>query len=115
MPNRRNNVMASLIQGHPLGWLANKMCMSSRQVQRVFQENQTSFAKVMRAKRFRLVADRLRNSKWGEKVRISEIAYGAGFRDLSNFNRGFKLHFGQAPREYIDTAPSYRNEMVAES
>ncbi len=84
-----------------LGWLANKMCMSSRQLQRVFQENETSFAKLMRAKRFQLVADRLSNN-WSEKIRISEIALGAGFRDISNFNRGFKYHFGQSPRDYIE-------------
>ena len=87
-----------------LGWLANKMCMSQRQVQRVFQEKETNFAKVMRAKRFHLVAEQLRSNKWGEKVRISEIAFGAGFRDLSNFNRGFKFHFGQAPRDYIEAS-----------
>ena len=96
-----------------LGWLANKMCMSPRQVQRIFQENDTSFAKVMRAKRFRLVAQRISNSKLGEKIRISEVAYSAGFRDLSNFNRGFKFHFGQAPREYIETSSSAHTEIAA--
>ncbi len=98
-----------------LGWLANKMCMSTRQVQRIFQQNETSFAKLIREKRFRLVAERLRNNKLGKKMRISEIAYGAGFRDLSNFNRGFKHHFGQAPRDYIDNALSSHNAISASS
>jgi AraC family transcriptional regulator, positive regulator of tynA and feaB len=31
---------------------------------------------------------------------IAEIAYAAGFRDISYFNRLFKRNHGMAPREF---------------
>ena len=31
---------------------------------------------------------------------ISEIAYRAGFNDLSTFNREFRRHFGATPSEF---------------
>ena len=35
-----------------------------------------------------------------EDTRIIEIAFGAGFGDVSNFNRAFRAEFGVAPRAY---------------
>jgi AraC family transcriptional regulator of arabinose operon len=32
--------------------------------------------------------------------RISQIAYGVGFNDISNFNHAFKKKFGMAPGRY---------------
>jgi len=32
--------------------------------------------------------------------RISQIAYGVGFGDVSNFNHSFKRRFGMSPRQY---------------
>ena len=31
---------------------------------------------------------------------ITRIAFDAGFRSISQFNRQFKSHYGQSPREY---------------
>ncbi|TSE08587.1 MULTISPECIES: helix-turn-helix domain-containing protein [Aquimarina] len=41
-------------------------------------------------------------SQWllEKKVSISEIAYGCGFNNVSNFNRVFKAHKGCTPTEY---------------
>jgi len=35
-----------------------------------------------------------------QKVRISEIAFAAGFQSLSQFNRSFKKFAGKSPTEY---------------
>jgi len=86
-----------------LDWLANKMNLSPRQIQRIFGKEDSSFVKVVRHKRLNLVADYLRSFGKVEKTRISEIAFGAGFSDLSNFNRSFKSHFGKTPSEYIES------------
>ena len=35
--------------------------------------------------------------------RISQIAYGVGFNDISNFNHAFKKKFGMSPGKYRKT------------
>ena len=35
--------------------------------------------------------------------RISQIAYGVGFNDVSNFNHSFKKRFGMSPGDYRKT------------
>ena len=37
--------------------------------------------------------------------RISQIAYGVGFNDISNFNHAFKKKFGMSPGKYRETPP----------
>ncbi len=82
-----------------LSWLAHKMGLSERQTQRIFEDRDTSFTETVRAKRFRFVAEHLDRIPTVHG-RIAEIAYGAGFQDLSNFNRGFRARFGISPRSY---------------
>ncbi len=35
--------------------------------------------------------------------RISQIAYGVGFNDVSNFNHSFKKSFGMSPGQYRES------------
>jgi len=75
-------------------------------VQRVFQEGNDSFAKAVRSRRLKLVAEKLSTSRAHSRpARISEVAYSVGFRDLSNFNRGFKEQFGYCPRDHVTSGP----------
>jgi signal transduction histidine kinase/ligand-binding sensor domain-containing protein/DNA-binding response OmpR family regulator len=37
-----------------------------------------------------------------KKITISEVAYAAGFRNLSHFSTAFKNFYGMSPSEYID-------------
>ena len=46
--------------------------------------------------RFKNACDLLRNSR----LRISEIAFAAGFQSLSQFNRVFKTFSGKSPTQY---------------
>ncbi len=104
----RFEVAIDLIDSHLTGdyltlpWLAREMGLSERQTQRVFADRDTSFTATVRAKRFRYVTEHLDRIP-AIHGRISEIAYGAGFQDLSNFNRGFKARYGLSPRAYHET------------
>ncbi len=86
-----------------LPWLSRQVGMSSRQLQRMFEFENTSFSSEVRDRRLNAAAARLRSAKTARRIHISEVAYDSGFRDLSNFNRGFKSRFGMAPSEYIQT------------
>ncbi|WP_113910972.1 helix-turn-helix domain-containing protein [Roseovarius dicentrarchi] len=86
-----------------LAWLAHQIGMSTRQVQRLFEAENTSFSSEVRDRRLTAAAARLRSQKTTRRIHISEVAFDSGFRDLSNFNRGFKSRFGMAPREYLET------------
>ncbi len=85
--------------GLKLPWLAKQLGLSTRQAQRLFEEQGTSFREMVRSKRYRFVREQLDRVD-GAHGRIADIAFQAGFRDLSNFNRGFRHRMGMTPREY---------------
>ena len=55
-----------------------------------------NFVEYVARTRFANTCDLLRNSK----LRISEIAFAAGFQSLSQFNRIFKRFSGKSPTQY---------------
>jgi AraC-like DNA-binding protein len=56
----------------------------------------TNFVKYVARTRFANACDLLRNPN----LRISEIAFAAGFQSLSQFNRVFKRFSGKSPTQY---------------
>ncbi len=82
-----------------LPWLAKQIGLSTRQLQRVFRNHDTSFREVLRTKRYRFVTEHL-NRLPNAHGCIATLAFQAGFRDLSNFNRGFRRRLGMTPRDY---------------
>lgn len=78
--------------------LARHHHMSVRQVQRLFEEDGTTFTHHVQAHRLdhvrRVLADPAR-----AHLLIATVAYEAGFSDLTAFNRLFKQHFGVTPGE----------------
>lgn len=82
-----------------LPWVAKQIGLSPRQLQRVFLGQGTSFREVLRSKRYRFVTEHLDRLPTAHGS-IATLAYQAGFRDLSNFNRGFRRRFGLTPRDY---------------
>ena len=54
------------------------------------------FVEYIACARFNTACDLLRNGN----VRVSEIAFAAGFQSLSQFNRVFKRFSGKSPTEY---------------
>lgn len=82
--------------------LASLVHMSRRQLQRDFQNNGTTFTRHLVDRRVKSVAARLRQSaKTGQRPRISDLAYGAGFNDLSYFNREFRKRYDLSPGSYL--------------
>lgn len=77
--------------------VARRQGVTTRYIQRLFEIEGTTFSDFVRDHRLdlalRLLKERDRNST------ITEIAYDAGFSDISSFNRAFRRRFGATPSE----------------
>jgi AraC family transcriptional activator of tynA and feaB len=82
--------------------LAFKFHCSERYVHKLFSLTGRPVGEHVNARRIQVCAQRLLNSETGKSV--SEIAFTAGFRDISYFNRLFKREHGMAPREFRRSA-----------
>lgn len=82
--------------------IAARHGMSPRHVQRLFEMAGTSFTEYLREQRL-LCARRMLVSPRFSHLRISDIAFEAGFGDLSWFNRQFRRRFGTSPRDTRQT------------
>lgn len=78
--------------------LARRFHCSERYVHKLFSATERSVGEHINAKRVQLCARRLLEPARGNT--IAEIAYAAGFRDISYFNHLFKRSFGMSPREF---------------
>ncbi|MBR0870414.1 helix-turn-helix domain-containing protein [Bradyrhizobium tropiciagri] len=83
--------------------LARKFRCSERYVHRLFAGTGRSVGEHVNEKRITMCARELLDRNSAHKT-IAEIAFAAGFRDISHFNRLFKRHNGLAPREFRRTA-----------
>jgi AraC-like DNA-binding protein len=85
-----------------LPWLARRMGISMRQLDRDFEANGTSYVQTVRSKRLKLAMEFMDVAQGsGKTARICDVAQDAGFRDLSNFNHAFKAEYGFTPRDYV--------------
>lgn len=81
--------------------LAELVHMSRRQLQRDFQDNGTTFTRLLCEKRIKLVASHLQRAARAKRhLAITDVAYRAGFNDLSHFNRSFRRIYDTSPRGY---------------
>lgn len=84
--------------------LATLVNMSRRQLQRDFGDHGTTFTQVLAERRARLTASHLqRAAQLSRRPAIADLAYRAGFSDLSHFNRVFRHHYGMTPGDYYAT------------
>lgn len=85
-----------------LAWLSYRIGVSPRQLERDFRAHEDSFVTRLRDKRLKLVRESIDIAlRGGQDVRITDIAFTAGFRDLSNFNRAFRNRYNHTPRDYV--------------
>lgn len=77
--------------------LADAHGISARYVHRLVAPTGRSVAERITARRLEEVARVLVSQ--GKTSSIAQLAYGAGFRDLSHFNRSFRRRFGATPSE----------------
>jgi AraC-like DNA-binding protein len=79
--------------------IAQRRGLSPKQIQRTFERNGKTFTEFVREQRL-LRATRLLASPGNRGKKIAEIAFDAGFGDLSYFNRAFRERFGTTPSEW---------------
>jgi AraC family transcriptional regulator, positive regulator of tynA and feaB len=78
--------------------LALRFHCSERYVHKLFSTTGHTVGEHINHKRIQLCTRNLLDAQRGET--IAEIAYAAGFRDISYFNHSFKRRHGMAPREF---------------
>jgi len=81
-----------------IGSIAQAHGLSPRHAQRLFAQTGTTFTEYVVEQRL-LLARRLLGERQHRYSKISTIAYGAGFSDLSYFNRAFRRRFGETPSD----------------
>jgi AraC-like DNA-binding protein len=78
--------------------VARASALSGRQAQRLFASAGTTFSEFVLEQRL-LLARRLLLHEQGRDRKVSDVAYNAGFNDLSYFHRSFRKRFGVTPFE----------------
>lgn len=85
-------------------WLASKIGVSLRTLQEDFNELGTTATSVIRLRRLHLAREQLVLHRHdGDKLNIAEIAYSAGFNDISYFNRCFRQVFDCTPKDILSS------------
>lgn len=85
-----------------LAWLARRLGVSARTLQNDFNRIDWTVTSMIRTRRLFLARDKLcemRNR--AGRATIADVAYSAGFNDISYFNRSFKEVFQQSPRDFL--------------
>ena len=72
--------------------------ISMRHLRRLFEQNGTSFSAFVLAQRLAKALGMLRDRRY-DQLSITQIAYEAGFSDLSYFNRTFRRVHGATPSD----------------
>jgi AraC-like DNA-binding protein len=76
--------------------VGRRLAISGRTVQMLFEAEGTTFSAYVLEQRLLEALRRLRDPRLDTEA-ISQIAYAAGFVDLSHFNRCFRVRFGDTP------------------
>lgn len=93
----RDEISRMLGEGEPCPQkVAENLCLSTRQLQRHLQKENTNFKALLKSVRMELAKNYLNQ----ERRPITEVALQLGFSDHSNFTRAFKSWFDCTPSEY---------------
>lgn len=76
--------------------IAGRLCLSRRSVQRFLEETGKSFTEHVTEHRLERAHAMLSDPRFSH-LRIVDIAFAAGFGDVSNFNHLFRRRFGETP------------------
>jgi AraC-like DNA-binding protein len=79
--------------------IARRQGVTPRYVQILFEEEGTTFGEFITERRLEVARSMLRSPRYAGWS-IAGIAFEAGFRDLSHFNRRFRRRFGVTPSEF---------------
>jgi len=101
-PDDMRNAVASAIrdgltQGrHEFDYVARRLGMSSRTLQRRIAASKTSYSAIRDEVRFELATSMLGNSD----LSIGEIAYRLGYSEIAAFTHAFGKQFGKSPSQF---------------
>ena len=87
-----------------VGRAARAQGIGPRAIQKLFEEEGTTYSRFVLESRLELARRRLGDVGWAPYP-ISEVAFASGFGDLSYFNRSFRAAFGEAPSDVRARAP----------
>jgi AraC-like DNA-binding protein len=76
--------------------VAEQMGVTPRYIHLLLEQSDKTFAKHVLQKRLERALELLSADARGDR-RIADIAFAAGFSDLSYFNRAFRRQFGDTP------------------
>ncbi len=76
--------------------IARKLGISERYLRAILEETGKTFSELTLERRLLLAWRRLHDPR-ARRLKIVDIAYSAGFSDLSHFNRTFRRRFGETP------------------
>ena len=79
--------------------LAAEMCMSRRSLYMLFEESNTTPARLIRDTRLELAMHMLADNTQRHR-KITDIVFDIGFNDYATFSRIFKIQYGQTPSEF---------------
>jgi AraC-like DNA-binding protein len=83
--------------------IAEQHNLSTRYVQKLFQQAGTSFTQYLRRRRLEHCRSDL--ASWTHRnLSVSEICFGWGFNDAAHFSRSFRAHYGLPPKIYRQNA-----------
>lgn len=85
--------------------IALRQGVTPRYVQRLLEEDGTTFSTLVTEKKLEAARAMLRSPRFGSWS-IAGIAFEAGFRDLSHFNRRFRRRFGVTPSDFRRDVPA---------
>jgi AraC-like DNA-binding protein len=86
-----------------LGFVADRAGLSSRTVQRLFTEEQTSFSEFVTTERLSRVVERLRDPRLAGST-VATLALECGFGDMSTFYKYFRERYGASPMDVRNAA-----------
>jgi AraC-like DNA-binding protein len=92
----KNDLLANAETDLSIDALAARHRVSARYVRMLFEADGLSVTEFVREERLKRARAMLLSPRFADR-RISEIAYQAGFNDVSYFNRCFRRRFGQPP------------------
>ncbi len=96
----KKNIIRNLASGNVTAKsIAEDLFMSTRSMQRLLQQEGTTFGRIMQETRAELAKQYLHN----KSLELTEVAFLLGFSELSTFSRSFKRFTGCSPSHYRKT------------
>jgi AraC-like DNA-binding protein len=93
--------------GHPelsVAWVAARHGITARYVHRLFERTDVTFSRFVLVGRLARAYRMLLDPRFNHRS-IAQLAFDAGFADLSHFNRTFRRYYGATPREVRQRRP----------